>query len=322
MVSILGVRFKAAGKIYYFDPQGIDANRGDYVVVETSRGIEYGEVIHGIKEVEDSVITKPLKGVLRIATDEDTRRFNENKEKEKEAYKICAEKIEEHGLEMKLVEVEYTFDGSKILFYFTSDGRVDFRELVKDLAAVFKTRIELRQIGVRDESKSLGSIGVCGRNLCCSQFLEEFVPVSIKMAKEQGLSLNPTKISGACGRLMCCLKYEQDTYEALNRETPSTGTVVETPEGKGTVSAVSLLKGRVSVRLEDGDEMTLREFAVNEVEVYNPDKKPQKKEEAKSEPAEKPAVAESGNGEEKAEKKNRNRNRNRKRNTKKKNDAE
>ncbi len=325
MVSILGVRFKAAGKIYYFDPQGIDANRGDYVVVETSRGIEYGEVIHGIKEVEDSVITKPLKGVLRIATDEDTRRFNENKEKEKEAYKICAEKIEEHGLEMKLVEVEYTFDGSKILFYFTSDGRVDFRELVKDLASVFKTRIELRQIGVRDESKSLGSIGVCGRNLCCSQFLEEFVPVSIKMAKEQGLSLNPTKISGACGRLMCCLKYEQDTYEALNRETPSTGTVVDTPEGKGTVSSVSLLKGRVSVRLEDGDEMTLRDFGVNEVEVYDPGKKPQKnKEEAKPEPIKEPVAAESGDGEEKTEKKNRNRNRNRnrKKNTKKKNDAE
>ena len=279
MVSILGVRFKAAGKVYYFDPQGIDANRGDYVVVETSRGIEYGEVIHGIKEVEDSVITKPLKGVLRIATEEDTRRFNENKEKEKEAYKICADKIEEHGLEMKLVEVEYTFDGSKILFYFTSDGRVDFRELVKDLASVFKTRIELRQIGVRDESKSLGSIGVCGRNLCCSQFLEEFVPVSIKMAKEQGLSLNPTKISGACGRLMCCLKYEQDTYEALNRETPSAGTVVETPDGTGTIASVSLLKGRVNVRFQNGEETTLRDYAVDEVEVYNVDKEQKKTEE-------------------------------------------
>ena len=279
MVSILGVRFKAAGKVYYFDPQGIDANRGDYVVVETSRGIEYGEVIHGIKEVEDSVITKPLKGVLRIATEEDTRRFNENKEKEKEAYKICADKIEEHGLEMKLVEVEYTFDGSKILFYFTSDGRVDFRELVKDLASVFKTRIELRQIGVRDESKSLGSIGVCGRNLCCSQFLEEFVPVSIKMAKEQGLSLNPTKISGACGRLMCCLKYEQDTYEALNRETPSAGTVVETPDGTGTIASVSLLKGRVNVRFQNGEETTLRDYAVDEVEVYNADKEQKKTEE-------------------------------------------
>lgn len=320
MVSILGVRFKNAGKIYYFDPQGVEANRGDNVVVETSRGIEYGEVIHGIKEVEDSVITKPLKGVLRIATEEDTRRYNDNKEKEKEAYKICAQKINEHGLEMKLVEVEYTFDGSKILFYFTSDGRVDFRELVKDLAAVFKTRIELRQIGVRDESKSLGSIGVCGRNLCCSQFLDEFVPVSIKMAKEQGLSLNPTKISGACGRLMCCLKYEQDTYEELNRTTPSAGTLVQTPEGKGTIANVSLLKGRVSVRLEDGDETTLRDFAVDEIEVYNSDKKPQKKaENADVEQLLKKRVEKKGtntvteDAEEKTEKpKRKNRNRNRK----------
>lgn len=320
MVSILGVRFKNAGKIYYFDPQGIEANRGDNVVVETSRGIEYGEVIHGIKEVEDSVITKPLKGVLRIATEEDTRRYNENKEKEKEAYKICAQKINDHGLEMKLVEVEYTFDGSKILFYFTSDGRVDFRELVKDLAAVFKTRIELRQIGVRDESKSLGSIGVCGRNLCCSQFLDEFVPVSIKMAKEQGLSLNPTKISGACGRLMCCLKYEQDTYEELNRTTPSAGTVVETPDGRGTIASVSLLKGRVSVRLEEGDETTLRDFSVEEVEVYNSGKKPQKDAgDTDAEQLLKKRVEKKGtntvteNAEEKTEKpKRKNRNRNRK----------
>lgn len=311
MVSILGVRFKAAGKVYYFDPQGVEANRGDYVVVETSRGIEYGEVIHGIKEVEDSVITKPLKGVLRIATEEDTRRFNENKEKEKEAYKICMDKIEEHGLDMKLVEVEYTFDGSKILFYFTSDGRVDFRELVKDLAAVFKTRIELRQIGVRDESKTLGSIGVCGRNLCCSQFLDEFVPVSIKMAKEQGLSLNPTKISGACGRLMCCLKYEQETYEALNRETPSVGAVVETPEGRGTIASVSLLKGRVNVRFENNDEATIREFAANEVEIYDSNKKPkvQKREQVVPELAESLADAEVEEKADKPKRKNRNRNR-------------
>ncbi len=270
MVKIIGVRFKPTGKIYYFDPNGFEVNRGDFVVVETSRGMEYGEVMQGTKEVEESVVTKPLKGVLRIATDEDTRTFNSNKEKEKEAYKICSEKIEKHGLEMKLVEVEYTFDGSKILFYFTADGRVDFRELVKDLAGVFKTRIELRQIGVRDESKTLGSIGVCGRDLCCSRFLGEFVPVSIKMAKEQGLSLNPTKISGACGRLMCCLKYEQDTYEALNRETPSTGAVVNTPEGKGTVVSVALLKGRVCVRLESDDETTQKEFDVNDVSVFNP----------------------------------------------------
>lgn len=269
MIKIIGVRFKPTGKIYYFDPSGFEVNRGDFVVVETSRGMEYGEVMQGTKEVEESVVTKPLKGVLRIATDEDTRNFNSNKEKEKEAYKICSEKIEKHGLEMKLVEVEYTFDGSKILFYFTADGRVDFRELVKDLAGVFKTRIELRQIGVRDESKTLGSIGVCGRDLCCSKFLGEFVPVSIKMAKEQGLSLNPTKISGACGRLMCCLKYEQDTYEALNRETPSAGAEVITPEGKGTVVSVALLKGRVCVRLESDDETTQKEFDVKEVSVFN-----------------------------------------------------
>ncbi len=271
MVKIIGVRFKTTGKIYYFDPNGFEVNRGDFVVVETSRGMEYGEVMQGTKEVEESVVTKPLKGVLRIATDEDTKTFNSNKEKEKEAYKICSEKIEKHGLEMKLVEVEYTFDGSKILFYFTADGRVDFRELVKDLAGVFKTRIELRQIGVRDESKTLGSIGVCGRDLCCSKFLGEFVPVSIKMAKEQGLSLNPTKISGACGRLMCCLKYEQDTYEALNRETPSAGAVVNTPEGKGTVVSVALLKGRVCVRLENDDETTQKEFDVKDVSIFNPD---------------------------------------------------
>ena len=269
MIKIIGVRFKPTGKIYYFDPNGFEVNRGDFVVVETSRGIEYGEVMQGTKEVEESVVTKPLKGVLRIATEDDTRTFNANKEKEKEAYKICAEKIDRHGLDMKLVEVEYTFDGSKILFYFTADGRVDFRELVKDLAGVFKTRIELRQIGVRDESKTLGSIGVCGRDLCCSKFLGEFVPVSIKMAKEQGLSLNPTKISGACGRLMCCLKYEQDTYEALNRETPSSGTVVNTPEGKGTVVSVALLKGMVRVRLESDDETTQKDFSVNDVSIYD-----------------------------------------------------
>lgn len=273
MTSIIGVRFKPAGKIYYFDPQGMDISRGDNVVVETSRGLEYGEVIQGTKEVEDSFITKPLKGVIRIATAEDTEKYNENKEKEKEAYKICIEKIRAHGLDMKLIEVEFTFDGNKILFYFTADGRVDFRELVKDLAGVFKTRIELRQIGVRDESKTLGSIGVCGRNLCCSQFLDEFVSVSIKMAKEQGLSLNPTKISGACGRLMCCLKYEQDTYEALNRETPQAGVVVNTPEGRGTVVRVELLKGKVCVRLENDDETTQKEFAVSEVVPVN--EKPQ-----------------------------------------------
>lgn len=320
MTRIIGVRFKPTGKVYYFDPQGIEVNRGDYVIVETSRGIEYGQVMYGIKEVEDSVVTKPLKGVLRIATQEDTRKYNENKEKEKQAAKICMDKISEHGLDMKLVEVEYTFDGSKVLFYFTADGRVDFRDLVKDLASVFKTRIELRQIGVRDESKVLGSIGVCGRNLCCSEFLGEFVPVSIKMAKEQGLSLNPTKISGACGRLMCCLKYEQDTYEELNRITPSVGAIVDTPDGKGTIAYVSLLKGKVSVKLETGDETMLREFDVNDVSVSTPEKTEDNK------PTE-PVIHTrdtiiSDDGEEKAEKPRKNRNRNRRKPQKSKEDTE
>ncbi len=269
MTKIIGVRFKPVGKVYYFDPLDFDIRRGDNVVVETSRGTEYGEVIVGVKDVDDSTVIKPLKGVLRLATEEDTRRHNENKEKEKEAFRICLEKIEKHGLDMKLIEVEYTFDGNKILFYFTAGGRVDFRELVKDLAAVFRTRIELRQIGVRDESKTLGSIGVCGRNLCCSQFLDEFVPVSIKMAKEQGLSLNPSKISGACGRLMCCLKYEQDTYEALIQETPKQGAVVITPDGKGTVASVSLLRGRVKVRLDSGDETTLKDFDAADIRLFD-----------------------------------------------------
>lgn len=265
MTKIIGVRFKPTGKVYFFDPQGLEISRGEHVIVETSRGVEYGEVMQGVKEVEDTVVTKPLKGVLRLATAEDTQRYEENKQKEKEAHKICVEKIRNHGLEMKLIEVEYTFDGSKILFYFTADGRVDFRELVKDLASVFKTRIELRQIGVRDESKTLGSIGVCGRDLCCSRFLEEFVPVSIKMAKEQGLSLNPSKISGACGRLMCCLKYEQETYEYLNSETPSTGSTVMTPDGAGTVVSVSILRGKACVRLENDGAVAHKDFAVSDI---------------------------------------------------------
>lgn len=265
MTKIIGVRFKPVGKMYYFDPLDFEIKRGDNVIVETSRGIEYGEVTLGIKEVDESSVVKPLKGVLRLANKEDTQRYKANKEKEKEAYKICVEKIAAHKLDMKLIEVEYTFDGNKLLFYFTADGRVDFRELVKDLAAVFRTRIELRQIGVRDESKTLGSIGVCGRNLCCSQFLGEFVPVSIKMAKEQGLSLNPSKISGACGRLMCCLKYEQDTYEQLIKTSPRAGALVMTPDGKGTVVNVALLKGRVRVRLGEGDESTQKDFSVDEI---------------------------------------------------------
>lgn len=265
MVNIVGVRFKSAGKTYYFDPLDLEVKQGDNVIVETARGLEYGEVIMDVKSISEEQFQKPLKSVVRIANDEDKERYRKNKEMEKEAYKICLEKIRRHKLGMKLVEVEYTFDGSKILFYFTADGRIDFRELVKDLATVFKTRIELRQIGVRDEAKTLGSVGVCGRSLCCSKFLEEFAPVSIKMAKEQGLSLNPTKISGACGRLMCCLKYEQDTYEELLKVTPKQGALVKTPDGNGTVEFVSLLKGLVKVKLDDENEKTLKEFNVADV---------------------------------------------------------
>lgn len=267
MVNVIGVRFKTAGKTYYFDPLDMEINAGEHVIVETSRGLEYGEVVMEKHELNKDDFQKQLKGVVRIATEEDTKRYKENKEFEKEAYKICFDKIKEHGLLMKLVEVEYTFDGNKILFYFTADGRIDFRELVKDLAVVFKTRIELRQIGVRDEAKTLGSIGICGRGLCCSQFLSEFVPVSIKMAKEQSLSLNPAKISGACGRLMCCLKYEQDTYEELLRVTPRQGALVKTPDGNGTVEFVSILKGIVKVKLDDENEKTLKDFNVSDIKI-------------------------------------------------------
>lgn len=266
MRNIIGVRFKPVGKTYYFDPLNFDVKKDDEVIVETTRGVEIGKVVIGRKELtEDENFTKPLKGILRIASADDKRTARENKVREKEAYQICVEKIKEHGLEMKLVEVEYGFDGSKILFYFTADGRIDFRELVKDLATVFHTRIELRQIGVRDESKALGSIGVCGRSLCCSQFLDEFVPVSIKMAKEQGLSLNPAKISGACGRLMCCLKYEQDTYENLLKSAPRQGSQVKTPDGVGVVDYVSLLKGLVKVRFEKNQEKTMKEFEIKDI---------------------------------------------------------
>ena len=250
MAEVIGVRFKDVGKVYFFDPDGKQLKKFDKVIVETSRGIECGEVAAENREVEDEKIIHPLKKLIRIATEEDLKTVEQNKEKEKKAFDICFEKIEKHGLDMKLVEAEYTFDNSKILFYFTSDGRVDFRELVKDLASVFRTRIELRQIGVRDESKMVGGLGMCGRPLCCSSFLGDFQPVSIKMAKEQGLSLNPTKISGTCGRLMCCLKYEQDAYEHLLRVTPKVGAIVDTDEGKGTVQEVNLLKGKVKVSLE------------------------------------------------------------------------
>ena len=250
MAKIIGVRFKNAGKVYYFSPGDHELPKGSQVVVETARGVECGEVVISNKEVADETIIKPLKPVLRPATPEDVRRSKENAEKERKAFKLCQEKIAAHKLDMKLVDVEYTFDNSKILFYFTADGRVDFRELVKDLASVFRTLIELRQIGVRDEAKMLGGLGICGRPFCCSQFLGDFQPVSIKMAKEQGLSLNPTKISGSCGRLMCCLKYEQDTYEDLLRTTPKVGAIVTSREGKGTVMEANLLTGAIKIRLD------------------------------------------------------------------------
>ena len=250
MAVIIGVRFKNTGKVYYFDPGQNQLEKCSLVVVETARGIECGEVVIPNKEVADSTIVKPLKPVLRPATPEDKRRAKENAEKEQRAMRVCQEKIAAHKLDMKLVDVEYTFDNSKILFYFTADGRVDFRDLVKDLASVFRTRIELRQIGVRDEAKMLGGLGICGRPFCCSQFLSDFQPVSIKMAKEQGLSLNPTKISGSCGRLMCCLKYEQDAYESLLRMTPKVGALITTKEGKGVVCDANILTGVVKVRLD------------------------------------------------------------------------
>lgn len=252
MVEIVGVRFKKVGKIYYFDPCNIKMEENAQVIVETARGIEMGTVVIPNREVEDDKITPPLKPVIRIATENDLKQARDNKAKEEEAFKICREKISKHGLDMKLIDVEYTFDGGKVLFYFTAEGRVDFRELVKDLASVFRTRIELRQIGVRDEAKMLGGIGICGRRLCCNDFLGEFIPVSIKMAKEQGLSLNPTKISGACSRLMCCLKYEQETYEEMSIGMPGYGSIVETPDGKGEVVGIATLKAAVTVKHENG----------------------------------------------------------------------
>ncbi len=267
MATVVGVRFRKAGKVYYFDPGELEIKAGDSVIVETVRGVEFGTVVLSKKEVPEEEIVTPLKKVIRVATDEDRQHARENRKKEKEAFKICLQKIEEHKLAMKLVDVEYTFDNNKILFYFTADGRVDFRELVKDLAVVFKTRIELRQIGVRDEAKMVGGVGVCGRPLCCNCFLDEFQPVSIKMAKEQGLSLNPSKISGTCGRLMCCLKYEQEIYEELIARTPKSGAVVETPDGQGVVMEVSLLKQVVKVKLDKENETDLKIYNVSDVRV-------------------------------------------------------
>lgn len=267
MVNVIGVRFRRAGKIYYFDPAGFDIEQGDNVIVETARGVEYGKVVLGRRNIEDDKIIQPLKPVIRQATHEDDEVEKRNKEKEKEAFQICLEKIKKHGLEMKLIDSEYTFDNNKVLFYFTADGRIDFRELVKDLASVFKTRIELRQIGVRDETKIVGGIGICGRTLCCNTHLSEFAPVSIKMAKEQNLSLNPTKISGVCGRLMCCLKNEQEAYEELNATLPDIGDYVMTKDKlKGEVQSVSVLKQLVKVIVTlENDEKEVREYKVEEL---------------------------------------------------------
>ena len=266
MIKVIGVRFRKTGKIYYFDPVGLDIEAGQHVIVETARGVEYGHVVLGIREVEDKKVVQPLKPVIRIATPEDDAIDIGNREKEKKAFEVCLEKIRKHELDMKLIDTEYTFDNNKVLFYFTADGRIDFRELVKDLAAIFKIRIELRQIGVRDETKVLGGIGICGRPLCCSSYLSDFVPVSIKMAKEQNLSLNPVKISGVCGRLMCCLKNDEETYEYLNSKLPDVGDFVTTNDGhKGEVSSVSVLRQIVKVIVEVGDEKEIRDYKVDEL---------------------------------------------------------
>ena len=267
MAEVIGVRFKEVGKVYYFDPNGIQMKKGDMAIVETARGVECGEVAMENREIEGKDIVHPLKKMIRKATQGDLKKVEENRKKERHAFEICEKKILDHKLEMKLVDVEYTFDNNKILFYFTADGRVDFRELVKDLASVFRTRIELRQIGVRDEAKMMGGLGICGRPFCCTSFLGEFQPVSIKMAKEQGLSLNPVKISGTCGRLMCCLKYEQAAYSDLLRTTPKNGAVVNTPEGRGVVVDVNLLTGMLKVRMDRAPEAAPMSFHAKQVKV-------------------------------------------------------
>ena len=267
MANIVGVRFKEVGKVYYFDPVNLDVKKDDCVIVETARGIEMGRVVFGTKSVSDEEIIKPLKSIIRIADEHDMEIKKSNEEKQKEAYNICLEKIKKHGLEMKLVDVEYTFDASKILFYFTADGRIDFRDLVKDLANIFRTRIELRQIGVRDETKALGTYGICGQQVCCSRFLGEFEPVSINMAKKQGLSLNPSKISGICGRLMCCLKYEQSTYDELLKTSPRQGAVVETEDGVGSVEYVNILTGDMKVKIEKEKETVYIECNAKDVKI-------------------------------------------------------
>ncbi len=277
MTKVIGVRFRTAGKVYFFAPGKLDIRQGDHVIVETARGVEYGRVVSGPRDVDDEEVVQPLKPVLRIATEQDEKTVEKNREKEKAAFRVCLEKIRKHELEMKLIDAEYTFDNNKVLFYFTADGRIDFRELVKDLASVFRTRIELRQIGVRDETKFRGGIGICGRPLCCNTYLSEFAAVSIKMAKEQNLSLNPTKISGVCGRLMCCLTNEEETYEELNSHLPSVGDTVTTPEGlSGNVHSLSVLRGLVKVIVTlDSDEKEIREYHASELK-FKPRRKKSK----------------------------------------------
>jgi len=266
MIKVISVRFRTAGKIYFFNPGKLEIKKGDHVIVETARGIEYGTVVGDPRDMEEDRVVQPLKSVLRIANERDDEQEAENKKKEKDAFQICLEKIKKHGLQMKLIDAEYTFDNNKVLFYFTADGRIDFRELVKDLASVFKTRIELRQIGVRDETKILGGIGICGRPLCCHTHLSEFAPVSIKMAKEQNLSLNPTKISGVCGRLMCCLKNEEETYEELNKKLPNVGDFVTTEDGlKGEVHSINVLRQLVKVVVDMGDEKEIQEYRADQL---------------------------------------------------------
>lgn len=297
MTKIVGVRFRNAGKVYYFDPKDYKMESGDHVIVETARGVEYGTVTDRVREVPEEKVVQPLKPVIRVANAEDDARAARNREKEKEAMAICKEKIRKHNLEMKLIDAEYTFDNNKVLFYFTADGRIDFRELVKDLAAVFRTRIELRQIGVRDETKILGGVGICGRPLCCHTFLSEFAPVSIKMAKEQNLSLNPTKISGVCGRLMCCLKNEEETYEYLNSKLPGIGDTVTTVTGlQGEVSSVNVLRQRVKVLVSVDDEKELQEYDVQDLK-FKPRRKKEKNNQEKNN-------KDKGNKEKNKEKKN------------------
>ena len=284
-MKVVGVRFRTAGKVYFFDPQEMPIKRGQHVIVETARGVEYGYVVKGASEVEEDKVVQPLKPVIRIATPEDDRIEAKNQEKEKEAFQICLEKIKKHNLEMKLIDAEYTFDNNKVLFYFTADGRIDFRELVKDLASVFRTRIELRQIGVRDETKIIGGVGICGRPLCCHSYLSEFAPVSIKMAKEQNLSLNPSKISGTCGRLMCCLKNEQETYEYLNSRLPKAGDFVTTDDGfKGEVQSVNVLRQQVRVVLNlDNEEKEIRDYPASQLKFKSRRRKEKNKEKSSEE---------------------------------------